>query len=53
MVQKSGPDVPERFWGSYRPGNYFGMRTREQHSLLMGLMWYSPQRLRPGGDGIR
>ncbi|GAB0092942.1 mannosyl-oligosaccharide glucosidase [Sergentomyia squamirostris] len=53
MVQRSGLNDPERYWGSYRPGTYFGMKTRDPHSLVMGLMWYSPSRLGPGGDGIR
>ncbi|CAL8097923.1 unnamed protein product [Calicophoron daubneyi] len=29
----------ELFWGSYRPGFYFGMRYRRPHSLLVGLIW--------------
>eukprot|EP00798_Chlamydomonas_sp_ICE-L_P009097 gene9097-16222_t len=29
-------------WGSYRPGLYFGMRTRTPTSLLSGLMWFDP-----------
>lgn len=53
MVQRSGIDEPERYWGSYRPGNYFGLKTREPHSILMGLMWFSPMRLEPGGANIR
>lgn len=53
MVQRTGLDDPERFWGSYRPGNYFGMKTRDPNSLVMGLMWFSPMRLGPGGEGIR
>ncbi|XP_059618514.1 mannosyl-oligosaccharide glucosidase isoform X2 [Phlebotomus argentipes] len=53
MVRRSGLSDPDRYWGSYRPGTYFGMKTRDPHSLVMGLMWYSPSRLGPGGDGIR
>lgn len=53
MVRNAGLNDPERYWGSYRPGTYFGMKTRDPHSLLMGLMWFSPQRLGPGGEGIR
>ncbi|KAB0802437.1 hypothetical protein PPYR_04623 [Photinus pyralis] len=53
MVVKSGLDIPERFWGTYRPGVYFGLKTRDPYSLVTGLMWYFPKRLRPGGDGIR
>lgn len=53
VVTKSGLDVPDLFWGSYRPGLYFGLKTRDPHSLVTGLMWYFPKRLGPGGDGIR
>lgn len=27
---------PERFWGSYRPQVYFGMKTRTPNSLVTG-----------------
>merc|ERR1711970_851659 len=30
---------PDRFWGTYRPHVYFGMRTRSPNSMLLGLMW--------------
>ncbi|CAG2190003.1 MOGS [Mytilus edulis] len=30
---------PERFWGSYRPNLYFGMKTRSPQSPLFGFMW--------------
>lgn len=53
MVQNIGLDDPERYWGSYRPGLYFGLKTRDPHSLQMGLMWFSPMRIQPGGEGIR
>ncbi|XP_044262589.1 mannosyl-oligosaccharide glucosidase [Tribolium madens] len=53
MVVRSGLEVPEQYWGSYRPGLYFGLKTRDPMSLVTGLMWYFPKRLRPGGDGIR
>lgn len=53
MVQKSGLEVPERYWGSYRPNVYFGMKTRDPHSLVAGLMWYFPRLLTPNGGGIR
>ena len=45
-VEKSGIDVPERFWGSYRPGVYFGLKTRSQSDLLFGLMWMIPELVR-------
>ncbi|XP_030644183.1 mannosyl-oligosaccharide glucosidase [Chanos chanos] len=31
--------APERFWGSYRPQVYFGMKTRSPRSVVTGLMW--------------
>ncbi|XP_069488582.1 mannosyl-oligosaccharide glucosidase [Ambystoma mexicanum] len=31
--------APEKFWGSYRPQVYFGMKTRSPKSLVTGLMW--------------
>ncbi|XP_054634277.1 mannosyl-oligosaccharide glucosidase [Dunckerocampus dactyliophorus] len=30
---------PERFWGSYRPQVYFGMKTRSPRSIATGMMW--------------
>ncbi|KAI0240630.1 Mannosyl-oligosaccharide glucosidase [Lamellibrachia satsuma] len=33
---------PERFWGSYRPGVYFGLKTRSPHSPVVGMMWMTP-----------
>ncbi|XP_076871767.1 mannosyl-oligosaccharide glucosidase [Brachyhypopomus gauderio] len=30
---------PERFWGTYRPQVYFGMKTRSPRSIVTGLMW--------------
>lgn len=42
VVAKSGLEVPERYWGTYRPGVYFGTRTRHPTSLLTGLMWFVP-----------
>lgn len=53
MVQQTGLKDPERYWGTYRSGTYFGMKTRDPQSLVMGLMWYFPQRLMAGGEGIR
>lgn len=53
VVVKSGLAVPARYWGSYRPGNYFGMKTREPYSPVMGLMWYFPKRFGPNREGIR
>ncbi|KAH8395183.1 hypothetical protein KR222_000519 [Zaprionus bogoriensis] len=53
MVLRTGLEDPDRYWGSYRPHAYFGMKTRDPHSLVMGLMWYMPSNLGPGGQGIR
>ena len=41
-VEKTGLQVPKLFWGSYRPGLYFGMKTRSPSNLLFGLMWMIP-----------
>ncbi|ELT88875.1 hypothetical protein CAPTEDRAFT_181793 [Capitella teleta] len=30
---------PHRFWGSYRSGLYFGLKTRSPQSPVVGLMW--------------
>lgn len=53
MVQRGGLADPEMYWGSYRPGTYFGMKTRDPYSLVMGLMWYAPRRLGADGSGFR
>uniref|UniRef100_A0AAQ4R8E3 Mannosyl-oligosaccharide glucosidase n=1 Tax=Gasterosteus aculeatus aculeatus TaxID=481459 RepID=A0AAQ4R8E3_GASAC len=29
----------DRFWGSYRPQVYFGMKTRSSRSIVAGMMW--------------
>jgi len=53
-VINSGLSVPERFWGSYRPGVYFGMKTRSTPGDLMtGLMWMLPELIKPGDIGLR
>lgn len=52
MVEKIGLEFPDRYWGSYRPGLYFGMKTRDPYSLVAGLMWYFPKRA-GSGAGIR
>ncbi|CAO1308782.1 unnamed protein product [Diamesa serratosioi] len=53
IVQRSGLNDPEKYWGTYRPQTYFGLKTRDPHSLVMGLMWYFPSKLKQNGDGIR
>lgn len=39
---KSGLESPERYWGTYRPGVYFGTRVRHPASIVTGLMWFVP-----------
>lgn len=41
VVTKSGLDIPERFWGSYRSSSYFGLKTRSAQPLAAGLMWFT------------
>ncbi|XP_076382778.1 mannosyl-oligosaccharide glucosidase [Megalopta genalis] len=53
LVTASGLDIPDRYWGTYRPGVYFGLKTRDPHSLVTGLMWYFPHLLRQDGSGLR
>lgn len=53
IVEKSGLELPGRYWGSYRPGLYFGMKTRDPYSLVAGLMWYFPDYFGTDGFGIR
>lgn len=53
LVTETGLDVPERYWGTYRSGVYFGLKTRDPYSLVTGLMWYFPHHLRQGGEGFR
>ncbi|XP_053258221.1 mannosyl-oligosaccharide glucosidase isoform X1 [Podarcis raffonei] len=39
-ANSSGPEAqPGRFWGSYRPQVYFGMKARSPRSPVAGLMW--------------
>jgi len=44
-VNQSGLEVPSLFWGSYRPGVYFGLKTRSPKEVLFGLMWMLPERV--------
>ncbi|CAK9824476.1 Mannosyl-oligosaccharide glucosidase GCS1 [Anthophora retusa] len=53
LVTASGLDIPDRYWGTYRSGVYFGLKTRDPHSLVTGLMWYFPHLLRQDGSGLR
>ena len=52
-VIRSGLSVPKRFWGTYRPGLYFGMKTRSPSDLLTGLMWMVPELVRQNDIGLR
>ncbi|XP_066581367.1 uncharacterized protein GCS1 isoform X2 [Prorops nasuta] len=53
LVIKSGLDSPDRYWGTYRPGTYFGLKTRDPHSLVTGLMWYFPHLLQQNRNRLR
>lgn len=53
LVDQSRLDKHDYYWGSYRPGVYFGMKTREPFSLVTGLMWYFPATLQGDGRGLR
>ncbi len=46
-------DFPERYWGSFRPGVYFGMKSRDAQSLLAGLMWFMPDLAAAGSLNLR
>ena len=52
-VIRSGLAEPHRFWGSYRPGVYFGMKTRSPSDLLTGIMWMIPELARQNDIGLR
>lgn len=34
-------EITDRYWGSYRPGVYFGLKACSPNSPVMGLMWFS------------
>lgn len=51
IQKKSGVD--HSLWGTYRPGAYFGLRTKEplgKGSVAAGLMWYSQLNLMKTGS---
>ncbi|XKL59781.1 hypothetical protein PGB90_000797 [Kerria lacca] len=50
VVHKTSLSVPDRYWGSYRPYVYFGMKTRDPYSLVTGMMWYYPSKIQKGED---
>ncbi|MCL4137491.1 UNVERIFIED_CONTAM: hypothetical protein GTU68_046078, partial [Idotea baltica] len=41
VVIESGLEVPSRYWGTYRPGVYFGTSVRHPLSPVTGLMWFT------------
>lgn len=52
MIQKNSEAAPT-LWGTYRPGAYLGLRTKEpvgQGSVASGLMWYTQQSLKKTGS---
>ena len=53
VVERYGLAVPDRFWGSYRSGVYFGMKHRSPKSLLTGIMWMLPSQMRRRNPGLR
>ncbi|KAJ8705748.1 hypothetical protein PYW08_012794 [Mythimna loreyi] len=40
VVKETGLQIPERYWGTYRPGVYLGLKSREPRSPVFGMMWY-------------
>lgn len=53
VTEKAGINVPDRFWGSYRPGVYFGMKHRTPSSIITGMMWLIPAMLENEGPSLR
>ena len=53
LVEKPGLADPDRYWGSYRPGTYFGMSTREPYTPVMGLMWFVDTLVKMRVGGLR
>jgi len=53
VIRDSGLSVPERYWGSYRPGVYFGMKTRAPKDVVTGMMYFVPKFATQGGLGLR
>nr|UEK51455.1 glucosidase 1B-like protein [Parasacculina yatsui] len=61
VIQPSAPD--DLYWGTYRPGHYFGLKVRHPRSPVFGLMWFTPSTYTGGnfplrhwcdqGDGLR
>ncbi|XP_014217057.1 mannosyl-oligosaccharide glucosidase GCS1-like [Copidosoma floridanum] len=47
LAESSPLDKQEYYWGTYRPGVYFGTKTRVPYSLVTGLMWYEAGKNEP------
>lgn len=45
-----GERAKRMLWGTYRPGLYFGVRSKAPLSTLMGVMWTNPQGADPLGS---
>jgi len=52
-VRDSGLDIPDRYWGTYRPGVYLGMKTRAPKDVVTGLMYFIPRFVQQGSLGLR
>lgn len=48
LPQFQGEHARKYLWGTYRPGLYFGVRSRQPKSTIMGMMWADPER----GDAL-
>lgn len=53
VVMPAINSIHDRYWGSYRPGAYFGLKTRDSGSLMAGLMWFLPKLVAQGQLNIR
>ncbi|XP_043216591.1 mannosyl-oligosaccharide glucosidase-like isoform X1 [Amphibalanus amphitrite] len=47
------PAADDRYWGSYRPGAYFGLKARHPRSPVTGLMWFTPAMFQGGELPLR
>ncbi|KAB7504405.1 hypothetical protein Anas_11530, partial [Armadillidium nasatum] len=41
VIVTTGLEDPSRYWGTYRPGLYFGTSVRHPLSPGTGLMWFT------------
>ena len=53
MFLINGLQVARLYWGSYRPGVYFGLKTRSPADLLFGMMWMIPDKIKNNDIGLR